>query len=104
VQTLSRGEQADPSWRVREPPPGFELRSARRLGDSVQLLYSDGLASVSGVHRTGRRQPARRIGDATGRGERGIHVGRDGRRIVAIARYRRATVDYFAHQAQAVAG
>jgi hypothetical protein len=38
---------ADPRWRVAPPPPGFALRGGRRLGDSVQLLYSDGLASVS---------------------------------------------------------
>jgi len=47
VQTLSPGKPSDPGWRIIAPPPGFTLRAGRRLGDSVQLLYSDGLASVS---------------------------------------------------------
>ena len=38
---------ADPGWRVAPPPPGFTLRGGRRLGDSLHLLDSDGLAGVS---------------------------------------------------------
>ena len=48
VQNLKVNRVAgDPGWRVASPPAGFTLRGGRRLGDSVQLLYSDGLASVS---------------------------------------------------------
>lgn len=47
VQSLGQGERTDPGWRIAEPPAGFSLQAARRLGESVQLLYSDGLANVS---------------------------------------------------------
>lgn len=103
VQTLGRGEQADPGWRVRSPPPGFELRSTRRLGESVQLLYSDGLASVSVyIEPVGSSQHGE---SAMRRGAVNVHSRwRDGRRVVAIGKVPAATVDYFARQAQAVAG
>jgi len=88
---------------VRSPPPGFELRSARRLGDSVQLLYSDGLASVSVyIEPLGASQQGE---SAMRRGAVNVHsLWRDGRRVVAIGKVPAATVDYFAHQTQAVAG
>lgn len=99
VQTLNAGSQADPGWRVHAPPPGFSLRSGRRLGDSVQLLYSDGLASVSvyiePVAAGGRGESAMR------RGAVNVHsVWQDGRRVVAIGKVPSATVDYFARNAQ----
>jgi sigma-E factor negative regulatory protein RseB len=103
VQTLGTGVQADPGWRVRSPPGGFELRSARRLGDAVQLLYSDGLASVSVyVEPMGRGQ---RGESAMSRGAVNVHsLWRDGRRVVAIGKVPAATVDYFARNVQALGG
>src|SRR4249919_4025680 len=85
VQTLSAGNETDPGWRVGSPPPGFVLRGARRLGDSVQLLYSDGLASVS-VYV----EPVAGTAQTESRARRGavnIHtrIG-NGRRIVAIGK------------------
>jgi sigma-E factor negative regulatory protein RseB len=47
VQSMSSNSQADPGWRVKSPPKGFELRAARSSGNGVHLLYSDGLAFVS---------------------------------------------------------
>ena len=99
VQTLAGGDQADPGWRVQAPPPGFELRAARRLGDSVQLFYSDGLASVSvyvePVAGGQRGESAMR------RGAINVHsVWRDGRRVVAIGKVPAATVDHFARNAR----
>ena len=101
VQTLGKGKQADPGWRVQSPPEGFELRSARRLGDAVQLLYSDGLASVSvyvePVAGGQRGESAMR------RGAVNVHsLWRSGRRVVAIGKVPAATVDHFARNAQAV--
>jgi sigma-E factor negative regulatory protein RseB len=99
VQTLSAGTQADPGWRVHAPPAGFTLRSGRRLGDSVQLLYSDGLASVSVYIEP---VPADQRGEsAMRRGAVNVHsVWQDGRRVVAIGKVPAATVDYFARNAQ----
>lgn len=101
VQTLSAGKQSDPGWRVRSPPPGFSLRSGRRLGDSVQLLYSDGLASVSVYiepFAAGQRGES-----AMRRGAVNVHsMWQDGRRVVAIGKVPAATVDYFARNAQSV--
>ena len=97
VQNLKVNRTAsDPGWRVMPPPPGFVLRSGRRLGDSVQLLYSDGLASVSVYIEpvAGARQPAEQ---RSRRGAVNVHtrVG-NGRRIVAIGKVPAATVTYFA--------
>jgi sigma-E factor negative regulatory protein RseB len=86
---------ADPRWRVAPPPPGFTLRGGRRLGDSVQLLYGDGLASVSVYIEpvAGARSGETR----TRRGAVNVHtrIG-NGRRIVAIGKVPAATVTYFA--------
>ncbi len=86
---------ADPRWRVAPPPPGFTLRGGRRLGDSVQLLYGDGLASVS-VYI----EPVAGTRSSESRARRGavnVHtrIG-NGRRIVAIGKVPAATVTYFA--------
>jgi sigma-E factor negative regulatory protein RseB len=86
---------ADPGWRVAPPPPGFVLRGGRRLGDSVQLLYSDGLASVSVYIEpiAGARQGETR----SRRGAVNVHTRfGNGRRIVAIGKVPAATVTYFA--------
>jgi sigma-E factor negative regulatory protein RseB len=101
VQTLGAGAQGDPGWRVAEPPDGFRLRSARRLGDSVQLLYSDGLASVSVYVEpiTGSEQGE----SAMRRGAVNVHsVWANGRRVVAIGKVPAATVDHFARNARAI--
>jgi sigma-E factor negative regulatory protein RseB len=97
VQNLMVNRVAeDPRWRVSPPPPGFTLRGGRRLGESVQLLYSDGLASVSvyiepvaGARRSGE--------NAIRRGAVNVHTRlANGRRIVAIGKVPAATVTYFA--------
>ena len=86
---------ADPLWRVAPPPPGFTLRGGRRLGDSVQLLYGDGLANVS-VYI----EPVAGKSQAESRSRRGavnVHMlVAHGRRIVAIGKVPAATVTYFA--------
>lgn len=99
VQTLSAGKQTDPGWRVSSPPPGFTLRGGRRLGESVQLLYSDGLASVSvyiePVSSDQRGESAAR------RGAVNVHsFWQGGRRVVAIGKVPAATVDYFSRNAK----
>lgn len=101
VQTLSAGEQSDPGWRVGSPPPGFTLRGGRRLGDSVQLLYSDGLASVSvyiePISANQRGESVMR------RGAVNVHsLWQGGRRIVVIGKVPAMTVDYFARNTQPV--
>jgi sigma-E factor negative regulatory protein RseB len=103
VQTLAAGKQVDPGWRVVSPPPGFSLRAGRRLGESVQLLYSDGLATVSvyiePVSGDQRGQSTMRRGAVN---VRSFQQG--GRRVVAIGKVPAATVDYFARNVQPVAG
>lgn len=103
VQTLDAGKQADPGWRVVSPPPGFTLRSGRRLGESVQLLYSDGLASVSVYVEPVSGQ---QHGESTmSRGAVNMHSFRQGgRRVVAIGKVPAITVDYFARNVQPVPG
>lgn len=103
VQTLSAGKQVDPGWRVNAPPPGFTLRAGRRLGDSVQLLYSDGLASVSVYIEP---VPADRQGEsAMHRGAVNVRsLWGGGRRVVAIGKVPEATVEYFARNAGPAGG
>jgi sigma-E factor negative regulatory protein RseB len=103
VQTLRNARQDDPGWRVHAPPPGFELRSARRLGDSVQLLYSDGLANVS-VYIEPMRA-GQRGASALQRGAVNVRsLWQDGRRVVAIGKVPAATVDLFARNLQSNGG
>jgi len=96
VQTLQVNRvAADPRWRVEPPPAGFTLRGGRRLGDSVQLLYGDGLASVSVYIEpvAGAQQGETRAR----RGAVNVHTSfGNGRRIVAIGKVPAATVTYFA--------
>lgn len=94
IQTLSPGKQADPGWRIDSPPSGYRLRAARRLGESVQLLYSDGLANVSVYIEP---MPSNQQGDsAMRRGAVNVRsVWQNGRRIVAIGKVPAATVDRF---------
>ncbi|MEO6102045.1 MAG: MucB/RseB C-terminal domain-containing protein [Pseudoxanthomonas sp.] len=101
VQTLDASPQGDPGWRVSDPPRGFSLRSARRLGDSVQMLYSDGLAAVSVyVEPIASGQQGE---SAMRRGAVNVHsTWANGKRIVAIGKVPAATVDLFAHNTRAV--
>ncbi|KFN41140.1 MucB/RseB C-terminal domain-containing protein [Arenimonas oryziterrae] len=103
IQTLSPGKDSDPGWRVVAPPPGFALRAGRRLGDSVQLLYSDGLASVSVYIEP---MPANQAGQsAMRRGAVNAHsVWQGGRRVVAIGKVPAQTAEYFARNVQAAPG
>ncbi len=101
VQSLDASSQGDPGWRVSDPPNGFSLRSARRLGDSVQMLYSDGLAAVSVYVEpiAGSQQGE----SAMRRGAVNVHsTWANGKRIVAIGKVPAATVDLFAHNTRAV--
>jgi sigma-E factor negative regulatory protein RseB len=99
VQSLGSTAVTDPGWRVAAPPPGYTLRSARRLGPAVQLLYGDGLASVSvyiePVPGGAAGQSAARAGAVNAQS-----VWRDGRRVLAIGKVPAATVERFAHGAQ----
>ena len=99
VQTLSPGPDVDPGWRVPNPPPGFQLRSARQLGSAVQLLYSDGLANVSVyIEPVAANQHGE---SALRRGAVNVHsVVQGGRRVVAIGKVPAATVAYFVRQAR----
>ena len=96
VQNLKVNRVAsDPGWRVAPPPAGFALRGGRRLGDSVQLLYSDGLAGVSVyIEPVARNAHGER---SLRRGAVNVHtlLG-NGRRVVAIGKVPAATVAYFA--------
>jgi len=102
IQSLPPGKDSDPGWRVSSPPPGFSLRSARRLGDSVQLLYSDGLASVSIYIEP--LLPNNQRGESVSR--RGAvnasSVWGNGRRVVAIGKVPARTVALFARNVQPV--
>lgn len=98
VQNLKVNRAADPGWRVVPPPAGFSLRSGRRLGESVQLLYSDGLASVSVYIEP--LSGSRRGETSVRRGAVNVHTRfDDGRRVVAIGKVPAATVRYFARRA-----
>jgi sigma-E factor negative regulatory protein RseB len=102
VQTLSPGLESDPGWRVAAPPAGFALRAARRLGPAVQLLYSDGLASISvyvePISPDASGATAAHLGAVTARS-----YWQGGRRVVAIGKVPELTVDYFARNVQPVA-
>jgi sigma-E factor negative regulatory protein RseB len=99
VQTLEPGVVSDPGWRVSSPPPGYTLRSARRLGPAVQLLYGDGLASVSVYIEPAKPgtagQSAARSGAVNAQA-----VWKGGRRVLAIGKVPAATVEHFARHVQ----
>lgn len=99
--STASARSAEPArWEVPAPPPGYALRTTRSRGDGVQMLFSDGLASVS-VY-------VERAGD----GIRGVTTSRrgavnarayvvDGWRVLAIGKVPLATVDHFARTLQA---
>lgn len=92
-----------PGWQVPSPPPGFTLRAARFQPDGVQLLYSDGLASVSVYVE---RAPHGQLGGS--RSQRGAVHARsfwlDGWHVLAIGKVPAATVERFARDVRAVDG
>ena len=92
-----------PRWDVPVPPPGYALRASREAGSGVQLLYSDGLASVSVyVERVG---PGLRGATTTRRGA--VHARSywvDGWRVLAIGKVPHAPVDRFARTLRALPG
>lgn len=102
VQSLEPGKESDPGWRVQSPPAGFRLTAARHLGESVQLLYSDGLANVS-VYIEPASQ--RQRGESTMRrgAVNAYSLSQGGRRVVAIGKVPAATVAQFARGVHAPA-
>ena len=63
----NRGKQADIGWRATNMPQGFMLtqsaiRSGQEDNESLHLMYSDGLASVSVFIETGGNSPHRLVG------------------------------------------
>jgi len=99
VQSLDPGVVSDPGWRVTAPPPGYSLRSARRLGPAVQLLYGDGLASVSVYIEPAPPGAAGRQAARSG-AVNALSVWKDGRRVMAIGKVPAATVEHFASHVQ----
>ncbi len=95
VQTLASNSQVDPGWRVKSPPEGFELRAARSSGNSVHLLYSDGLAFVS-VYIERAPQPQKGQ-SAMQRGAVNVFAQwNSGRRVTVIGKVPAMTVAQFA--------
>lgn len=92
-----------PRWTVPTPPAGYELRAARYGAEGVQLLYSDGLASVSVyVERAGGG-----LRGASTRQRGAVHARSfwfDGWHVLAIGKVPAATVDRFARTVRAVDG
>lgn len=103
VESLPAVDRAAPGWHVPVPPPGFALRAARYRPEGVQLLYSDGLASVSVyIEKAG---PGLRGASATRRGA--VHARSfwvDGWHVLAIGKVPAATVDRFARGVRTVDG
>ncbi len=103
VQTLRPAGGAKPAWRVPVPPEGFELRIARYRADGVQLLYSDGLASVSVYVE--KAEAGLRGSRASQRGAVNARsYWMDGWHVLAIGKVPAATVDRFARTLRAVDG
>jgi len=103
VATMPPPERHAPGWQVPLPPPGFTLRTARFQPNGVQLLYSDGLASVSVYVE--RAPDGRRGGSRSQRGA--VHARSfwlDGWHVLAIGKVPAATVDRFARDVRAVQG
>ncbi|HEU0151737.1 MAG TPA: MucB/RseB C-terminal domain-containing protein [Arenimonas sp.] len=95
------GRTVTPDWHVPVPPPGFALRSARRDDAGLQLLYSDGLASVSVYVE--RADPRLRGASSTRRGAVHAHGFRvDGWHVLAIGKVPAATVAQLARTVRAV--
>jgi sigma-E factor negative regulatory protein RseB len=101
MQSLDNTVTGDPGWRVATPPPGYTLRSARRLGPAVQLLYGDGLASVS-VYIEPAAPGASGQSAARSGAVNALAVWKGGRRVMAIGKVPAATVEHFARHAQPV--
>lgn len=103
IETLPPSTAASPAWQVPAPPEGFALRAARYRADGVQLLYSDGLASVSVYVE--KADPGLRGSRASRRGavnSRSYWL--DGWHVLAIGKAPAATVDRFARTLRATGG
>lgn len=95
VQSMASKNQADPGWRVKSPPEGFELRAARSSGNGAHLLYSDGLAFVS-VYIERAPQPQKGQ-SAMQRGAVNVFAQwSNGRRVTVIGKVPAMTVAQFA--------
>jgi sigma-E factor negative regulatory protein RseB len=98
---LAGTPEVTPDWRVPAPPPGFVLRSARRDADGLQLLYSDGLASVSVYVE--RADPRLRAARATRQGAVHAHAFQvEGWHVLALGKVPAATVAHLARTVRAV--
>ncbi|HEX4853791.1 MucB/RseB C-terminal domain-containing protein [Arenimonas sp.] len=98
---LAAARTVAPDWRVPAPPPGFTLRSARRDDAGLQLLYSDGLASVSVYVE--RADPNRRAASASRQGA--VHAQSfqsAGWHVLAIGKVPAGTVAHLARTVRAV--
>jgi sigma-E factor negative regulatory protein RseB len=101
VAPLAASRTVAPDWRVPSPPPGFTLRSTRRDADGLQLLYSDGLASVSVYVEPA--DPRLRAASATRQGAVHAHAFRvDGWHVLALGKVPAATVAHLARTVRAV--
>lgn len=101
VEPITANVGAAPRWQVPAPPAGYELRSARKSADGVQLLYSDGLASVSVyIEKAGEG-----LRGASTRQRGAVHARSfwfEGWHVLAIGKVPAATVDRFARTVRAV--
>ena len=103
VEALPSHQGDAPRWIVPAPPAGFELRAARYGAGGVQLLYSDGLASVSVYIEQGGVG----LRGASTRQRGAVHARSfwfDGWHVLAIGKVPAATVDRFARTVRAVDG
>lgn len=103
----ARDQGLETAWRARELPPGFELMTVRHktagaaTGEPVeQLVYSDGLATVSvfidSAMANAPEDGAYRIGAANA-----YTLRREGRLITAVGEVPGATVETIARSVQA---
>lgn len=90
-------------WQVRDLPPGFELRSSARYDGSIQLVYSDGLASVSVYIEPSRDDRARAAAVRAGAVHaRSLNLG--DRHVYVVGKVPAQTVERFARNVQRRAG
>lgn len=102
--SAGHGASADTDgWQVRDLPPGFELRTSTHNDGGIQLMYSDGLASVSVYIEPGRGNGA----DASAARAGAVHAHSlklGDRHVYVIGKVPARTVERFARGVQRSAG